>query len=53
VIEAHHLNSATQRFACGSAARGKGSVTVAEMEAELAKCIPLCSNCHIKLHELT
>jgi hypothetical protein len=45
VIDAHHLDRTAKRFGVGSPPTW---VSVADMEAELAKCIPVCSNCHIK-----
>jgi hypothetical protein len=38
VIDAHHLDRTTKRFGVGSP---PAWVTVADMEAELAKCIPM------------
>jgi hypothetical protein len=46
-LDFHHRNAATKAFPIGTKVHLVGR---AKAEAELAKCIILCSNCHRKLH---
>lgn len=45
-LDFHHLNPKEKDF---ELAVGHG-FSKARIEAELAKCVPLCSNCHRKVH---
>ena len=47
VIDCHHKDPATKSFSIGTAIRG-----IKPLQKELAKCIPLCSNCHRDFHFL-
>jgi hypothetical protein len=46
-LVAHHLDPNEKDFNIGNA---KGSYSALKLKAELAKCICLCANCHMKLH---
>lgn len=46
-IVAHHKDPNTKLFSPGRPGKG---VTPEEFRAELAKCIPMCSNCHLRFH---
>jgi 5-methylcytosine-specific restriction endonuclease McrA len=46
-LEFHHKNPAQKKIMPSELRRGYGKRTV---EEELAKCIPLCVNCHRKEH---
>lgn len=48
VIEFHHLDGDDKFSGIGR----MGTVSKARLEAEVAKCIPLCANCHRKVHYL-
>jgi hypothetical protein len=47
VLQFQHRDPATKRFDIASGARTKGYATMA---AELAKCVVLCANCHLRVH---
>lgn len=46
-LTAHHLNPNTKRFTIG---RSRNKYPREMVEAELAKCVPICMNCHAKLN---
>lgn len=46
-LDMHHLGD--KEFSLGSIA-ARCSISVARVEAEIAKCVVLCANCHRKLH---
>lgn len=48
-IDFHHIDRATKSFSIGAAAKSN-HYTLAEVQAELAKCVPLCSSCHGHMH---
>lgn len=43
VIEAHHIHPEEKAFTIAGGARNRSPLVFA---AELAKCVPLCCNCH-------
>ena len=45
-LDAHHIDPTTKEFGIAKSYR----ISPRRMEAELKKCICLCSNCHRKLH---
>ena len=45
VLDAHHINPITKKYAIGDISHGPNKV-----KNELKKCIPLCSNCHRDFH---
>ncbi len=44
----HHVDPATKKATVASMVRSKSSMQ--EILDEIAKCVVLCSNCHLKLH---
>lgn len=46
-LDFHHLDPATKRFMIGPSVLNH---TLEDLEAEMAKCIILCANCHRKEH---
>jgi 5-methylcytosine-specific restriction endonuclease McrA len=51
-LDFHHVDPATKKFNVGSISPTNGNYmhTPKDIEAEVAKCILLCRNCHAKLH---
>lgn len=47
-LTAHHLNPEEKDFNVGDALRRR--LSSARVQAELAKCVCLCFNCHAKVH---
>ena len=47
-LEFHHLDPATKRF---DVSRVAGSISLARMREEAAKCVLLCSNCHVEVED--
>lgn len=47
-LTAHHLDPRTKRFAVGANVI-RTSLSVRDIRAELAKCVPLCLCCHAKV----
>ncbi len=47
-LEFHHRDLAEKEFDISEARRGEFALE--KLLAELAKCDPLCANCHLKLH---
>lgn len=47
VVQAHHVDPSSKEFSVSELARLMESGL---LEAELAKCTPLCANCHMILH---
>jgi hypothetical protein len=45
---AHHLDPATKEFNVGDCFRIK--VSIKRLVLELEKCVPLCQNCHARVH---
>ena len=48
VIDFHHIDPSTKSFTIGDSYRGSSD----KMEAEIKKCVCLCSNCHREFHYL-
>lgn len=48
-IEFHHIDKETKEFGISDAIRNGYSIQ--RILNELAKCIPVCSNCHKKIHK--
>ena len=48
VLDLHHLDPAVKEFNLSWAAANNRSLD--KLEAEIAKCVVLCANCHRKLH---
>ena len=48
VLDLHHLDPAVKEFNVSWAAANNRSLD--KLEAEIAKCVVLCANCHRKLH---
>ncbi len=48
VLQAHHLDPGKKDFNIGNAFRKKP--TRKQLDVELAKCVCVCANCHIKIH---
>ena len=46
-LTAHHLNPKTKLFNVG---RNRNKFSREMVEAELAKCVPVCLNCHAKIN---
>lgn len=47
-IHAHHTLAQTKKFNIADGVKRK--VGLGKLKEELAKCVPLCANCHLKLH---
>lgn len=47
VLQFHHRDPKEKRFTLGGAARSK---SIAQVQAEIAKCVVLCGNCHLLVH---
>ena len=50
VLDFHHKNPEEKSFTIGRASNHNCSIEI--LEKEIAKCIPLCSNCHREFHYL-
>lgn len=50
VLQFHHLDPSTKEFSIGEVVNSRNKITFEELKPELDKCIVLCSNCHIELH---
>lgn len=48
VMEYHHVDAKTKRHTISSMVRNGMDIT--EIQKEMAKCVPLCSNCHKIVH---
>lgn len=48
VIDFHHIDPSTKSFTIGDSYRGSND----KIEAEIKKCVCLCSNCHREFHYL-
>ncbi len=48
-LSAHHRDPADKDFPVGDASTGK-KYSARQVEAELAKCVCVCHNCHAKIH---
>lgn len=49
VIDAHHVDPSVKE---GTISRLRVNCSTEKLEAELAKCIPFCANCHREYHWL-
>lgn len=48
VLDFHHLNPATKTDTVASLVYKNAPIS--KIQTELHKCVPLCSNCHRKVH---
>jgi hypothetical protein len=47
VLQFHHVDPASKSFHVGHSHTSRG---IAAVEAEIAKCVVVCSNCHLRIH---
>ena len=48
LIEFHHVNPGSKKFALSQATTNRAGIST--LKQELRKCIPVCPNCHRLIH---
>lgn len=48
-IQAHHRDPTQKRF-CVKTSLAQSKLPISQIAAELDKCLPVCANCHCRIH---